>query len=193
MSANAEFSTTLDYEFVGDGIVFVVGQSSNSLDYLFNSSVKNLIKAESSNNFLGFEFSANIQLPTIIASANLSFDFSFSSTAEFGVQRRLTANTRVEFTQSAEGNLPVRASLSYPFEFSVQSSATQFSLGTANLSLDFSVDSNALNYSLHVYDRIGKNEVELVTYEFNGIEILNENNFVEITDSGRNEAKILYY
>jgi hypothetical protein len=119
--------------------------------------------------------------------------FTLDAALEFGIQTRGFANNRIEFTQTALGNLPIRVSANIPFEFSVQSSATQFSLGTANLSFDFSVDSNVLNYSLHVYDRIGKNEVELVTYEFNNIEILNEKNFIEIIDSGRNEAKILSY
>lgn len=193
MSANVEFSTTLDYDFFGGGIVFVSGEASGVLDYNLDSDVKVLIFAESSNNFIDFTFLGGIELPIINATADLSFDFSVSSTVEFGVQRWAFANTRIEFTQTSEGFALVKASVDYLYDFIVNTSATQFSFGTANTELDFFFNSNVLNYSLHIYDRLGKNDVELLTSEFNEIEILNENNFVEIIDSGRNDARVLSY
>ena len=193
MAANAEFSTTLDYEFIGGGTVFVVGQGAVSIDYSLDSEVKALIFAESSNNFIDFTFSGGIQLPTINASADLSFGFSVSATVEFGVQRWATANTRVEFSASAEGVAPIRASVDYTLPFLAQSTITQFSLAFANTSFDFSVESEVLNYSLQIVDRLGQNSIEFISYEFNEAEVINENNYVEIIGSGYNEAKVLSY
>jgi len=191
MAANAEFSTTLDYEFFGGGTVFVVGEGSGVLDYIFDSNVKALIFAESSNNFIDFAFTGGIQLPTINAIANLSFGFSVSSTVEFGIQSFAFANTRIEFSSTSEGFAPIKVSVDYVLPFVAQSTITQFSLAFANTSFDFSVDSQVLNYSLQIVDLLGLNSIELITYEFNEIEVLNENNFVEIIDSGYNEAKVL--
>jgi hypothetical protein len=191
MAANAEFSTTLDYEFFGGGTVFVVGEGSGVLDYIFNSNVKTLIFAESSNNFIDFTFTGGIQLPTINAVANLSFGFSISSTVEFGIQSFAFANTRIEFSSTSEGFAPIKVSVDYVLPFVAQSTITQFSLAFANTSFNFSVNSQVLNYSLQIVDLLGLNSIELITYEFNEIEVLNENNFVEIIDSGYNEAKVL--
>jgi hypothetical protein len=191
MAANAEFSTTLDYEFFGGGTVFVVGGGSVSIDYTLDSDVKALIFAESSNNFIDFTFSGGIQLPTINASANLSFGFSVSATVEFGIQSFAVANTRIEFSSTSEGFALIKGSVDYVLPFVAQSTITQFSLAFANISFDFSVDSEVLNYSLQIVDRLGQNDIEFISYEFNEAHVLNENNFVEIIESGYNEAKIL--
>ena len=236
MSANAEFSTTLDYEFIGGGSVIVTGVANVLTSYSLNSSVEVLTVPQPIAEFSGtieysitstgnvtisgissnvienslislakafvfgeanteynFSFSGAGGYKPIEGYANLSFDFSVSATAEFGVQRRGFANTRIEFAASAEGALPVKASANYPLDFFLQSTATQFSLGKANCEFAFSVNSNLLNYSLQIYDTLGKNEIELVAYEFNEVEVLNENNLAEIIDSGRNEAKVLSY
>jgi hypothetical protein len=191
MAANAEFSTTLDYEFFGGGTIFVVGEAAGVIDYTLDSDVKALIFAESSNNFIDFTFSGGIQLPTINATANLSFGFSVSATVEFGVQSFAVANTRIEFSSTSEGFASIKGSVDYVLPFVAQSTITQFSLAFANTSFDFSVDSEVLNYSLQIVDRLGQNDIEFISYEFNEAHVLNENNFVEIIESGYNEAKIL--
>lgn len=191
MAANAEFSTTLDYEFFGGGTVFVVGQGAVSIDYSLDSDVKALIFAESSNNFIDFTFSGGIQLPIINATADLSFEFSVSATIEFGIQSFAFANTRIEFSSTSEGFAPIKGSVDYVLPFVAQSTITQFSLAFANTSFDFTVDSEVLNYSLQIVDRLGQNDIEFISYEFNEAHILNENNFVEIIESGYNEAKVL--
>lgn len=236
MSANAEFSTTLDYEFIGGASVTVTASADVYTSYSLNSAVEVLTVPQPIGEFSGiieysivsagnvsisgvssniienslaslakvfvfgeantgydFSFSGAGGYKPIEGQANLFFTFTSSSFVEFGVQRRGFANTRIEFSASGEGNLPVKASANYPLDFFVQSTATQFSLGVANCEFDFSVNSNVLNYSLHIYDRLGKNDIELVTYEFNEVEVLNENNLAEIIDSGRNDAKVLSY
>lgn len=191
MSANAEFSTTLDYILIGGGVVSLDGYVSTTFDYALDFSAKNLIFGESSNNVLDFEFSSSISLPIIDAQADLNIDFTFSSTIEFGIQTFGTGSARIDFEGSASAYLPVKASLEYSYPFSLNSTITQFSLGSSNVSIDFSVDSNVLNYSEHIYDRLGKNDIEFVSYTSNYVEVLNENNDVQIIENGKNSLVVL--
>jgi hypothetical protein len=190
MSANGEFSSTIDYDFIGGGFVTVSGVVSGTITPILNFEGRVPIFAESTNNSISFTFSGGIQLPTIQAQAELDFDFTVSSTLEFGIQSYAFANTRIEFTSNSEVISFIEGEVDYVYPFVLESNITQFSLGQAVVSYDFEVDSSVFNYSIHSYDKIGKNLVKLLDYN-NEILINDERNGVIIKRDGMNEVKIL--
>lgn len=190
MSANGEFSSTIDYDFIGGGFVTVSGVVSGTITPILNFEGRVPIFAESTNNSISFTFSGGIQLPTIQAQAELDFDFTVSSTLEFGIQSYAFANTRIEFTSNSEVISFIEGEVDCIYPFTLESNITQFSLGQAVVSYDFEVDSSVFNYSIHSYDKIGKNLVKLLDYN-NEISINDERNGVIIKRDGMNEVKIL--
>jgi hypothetical protein len=188
---NLDFSGSIDYFANSFGTVLVSANTNLVFDLLISSNTRVLIEATSSNNNLDFVLASSGKYKPINGILNSTIDFSVFSTVEFGIQSFAFANTRIEFSSTSEGFAPIKVSVDYILPFVAQSTITQFSLAFANTSFDFSVDSQVLNYSLQIVDLLGLNSIELITYEFNEIEVLNENNFVEIIDSGYNEAKVL--
>lgn len=191
MSANGEFSSTLDFEFFGGGAVNVVGEISASFDPILDFTAKTLIFAESTNNYIDFAFSGGIQLPVIEATADLQIDFYSTSTVEFGIQSYLFANTRIEFTNSSEGFAYVAGDIDVTVPFTVFTEVTQFSLGQGNVSYSFELDSLSINASTHTYDRLGKNGVLIGPIESNSIELTNDTNDINLVSNGETRVEII--
>lgn len=191
MSANGVFSSTLDYEFFGGGVVNVTGEVSASLEPILDFSAKALIFAESSNNHLDFTFSGGIQLPIIEATADLQIDFYATSSVEFGIQSYLFANTRIEYTVSSEAFSVVSGDIDVTVPFTVETQVTQFSLGQGNVSYTFDLQSLSINDSTHIYDRFGENGVSFGTIESNSIQLTHDTNDITLVNAGETRVEII--
>lgn len=173
MSANGTFSTTLDYEFVGGGYLNIVGGVNVNLDPVFNSTSKVYVVGESSNNFISFDFSSAAQMPPARGVLEQTIPFTFSATAEFGIQSWAEANTRIEFTFSPMvGYNLTHGRLDQTIPFNLTFTADQFSLGDGSVSYDFILNGEGINRSTHTYDMMGLNGVSFRD-NFNGVTLIN--------------------
>lgn len=195
MSANGEFSTTLDFEFFAGGYVTLSGEASVSIEPSLVSYAKVPITGTLSEFNLDFIFAGTIVPPTIQALAqNLSFNFTSSSTVEFGVQRYAKAefgSLVIPFTQSAQGYNLTHAYLNASLDFTLNTDIYVFSLGSSAGSYGFNLQSTALNISTRVYSRNGANYYAFNGINFNCATINKESNSVTIIDNGVRHATVL--
>lgn len=194
MSANGAFSSTLDYTFIGGGVLQVTGPVSVSIDPVFVASAEVPIYAESTNNSLDFTLTeAGIETPTIQVTANLSTSFTVSSTAEQGIQSFLRSYylNRIEFTANSAGNVIVKGEADLTLPLLSSTNIYVFSEGPASGSIDFSVSAQAYNMTNRVLSRTGDNAVLFKTNEYNEVRIAKESNAIRIVDNGIREADII--
>ena len=191
MSANGTFTSTLDYDFFGGGFVIVRGGASGSIDPTISSTSKVYIVGESSNNTISFSFDSTAQMPPASGVLEQELTFTFSATAEFGVQRWATANNRIEFAfEPMIGNILTHGSLDETIPFNIVSTAYQFSLGDSTVSYQFEFSGKGINISTHTYDKIGTNGIAFAD-NLNGVSIVSHLNMVDIREDGSTEVKIL--
>ena len=195
MSANGAFLTTLDFEFFGGGYTTLSGGVSTTIEPSLVSYAQVPITGTLNNFNLDFAFSGTITPPIIQASAeNLSFDFTFNSTMEFGVQRYASAeygSLVIPFSGSAEGYVVTSARLNQTLDFTLDTNIYVFSLGDSIVSYDFSVQSSGLNVSTRSYSRDGANYCSFNGNDFNEVQIFAQSNSVRITDNGVRYAEVL--
>lgn len=191
MSANGVFSSTLDYEFFGGGYSVVSGGISGSLEASLNSAASVSIYGES-NNSIDFSFSSLAGTPTLRAEFSGSIDFTVTSTVEFGVQRWATVAGRIDFSANSEASSLVQSYADYSFDISLSASATQFSLGEVSGFYTFDVSGIGLNISTHVYDLIGRNEINFVSgLEHNDVTILSKQTDVKLLNGDKTYVEII--
>ena len=194
MSANGAFSSTLDYAFIGGGVVQISGPVSVGIDPVFVASAKLPINAELQPYTLDLSLTqAGIETPTIQASLNVSTSFTASATAEQGIQSFLRSfyTNRIEFTANSEGYVVVSGELDVTLPFLTSTNIYVFSEGPAQGSIDFSLSAQAYNMTARVRSRTGGNSVLFKTNEHNGVRIPLESNSVRLVDSGVREADII--
>lgn len=196
MSANGAFSTILDYNFFGGGVVYTTGEVSGIIEPSLNSVGRVPIVGEIQPQNIEFTLTeAGIETPTINAAAeNLSFGFTGSGFIEFGVQRYLTSNANtmiIPFSGSANGYSIVSGSLDQVLTFTPETNIYVFSEGPGLGSISFSVLSKGTNASTHVYDRIGANYCSFSGIDHNNVQIVAQSNDVKIVDNGIRQAEII--
>jgi hypothetical protein len=120
MSANAAFSTTLDFEFFAGGLSTLAGEASVLIETSFVSYAKVSV-AGSLNSVLDFSSSSTAVIPFNSGSAqNLSFDFTVNSIAEFTESRFAAAELGslvIPFSVLAQSKNIVKANLSSNINF----------------------------------------------------------------------------
>lgn len=194
MSANGAFSSTLDYTFIGGGVIQVSGPVSVSIDPVFAASVQVPIYGEIQPYTLNFSLDeAGIETPTIQANVNATIDFTASATADQGIQSFLRSfyTNRIEFTANSEGYVVVSGTADLTLPLTTNTNIYVFSEGPASGSIDFSISAQAYNMTTRVRSRTGENSVMFKTNEFNGVRIKTESNDVRLVDSGVREADII--
>lgn len=194
MSANGAFSSTLDYNFFGGGVVSLSGSLSTNLDPVFESSAVIPVFGEIQPQSLSLELTeAGIETPTIQASFNGSIDFTGFGTAEQGI----TTNgqsfyvIRTEFTANAEGHVVVSGTLDQTLDFSIQPNIYVFSEGPAAVSFDFSVAAQGTNVSTHLYSKDGANYCSIYGIDYNNVKIMAQSNSVKIIDNGIRQVEVI--
>ena len=193
MSANGAFSSTLDYAFIGGGVIQVTGPVSVSIDPVFVATAEVPIFAQSTNSLDFILTDAGIETPTIGAYVNVSTSFTASATAEQGVQRFASSEwiNRIEFTANSAGIAIVKGELNQTLPFLTNTNIYVFSEGPASGSINFSVSAQAYNMTDRVRSRTGGNEVLFKTNEYNGVRIPQESNGLRLVDNGVREADII--
>lgn len=195
MSANGAFSTTLDFEFFAGGYTTLTGEASVSIETSLVSYARVSITGTLNDFNLNFSFVGLITPPIIQASAeNLNFNFTSSSTVEFGVQRYAKAeygSLVIPFTQSAQGYNRTHAYLNASLDFTLNTNIYVFSLGESAGSYGFNLNSTAVNISTRVYSRNGANYYAFNGINFNCATINKESNSVTIIDNGVRHATVL--
>lgn len=191
MSANGALSSTLDFEFAGGGYLNIVGGVDVSFNLAIDSTSAVYIVGESTNNSISYTLDASAQMPGIFAVLEQEIPFSFSGTAEFGVQRWAEANNRIDFTfGTMTGYNLTHGALNKTIPFSVSITADQFSLGETAGSFAFIFSGKAVNKSTHTYDRVGKNGVNF-RHSYNGVLLSGEMNDVKIIKNVHTDVTIL--
>lgn len=192
MSANGAFTSTLDFDFIGGGYLTILGGATGSIDPVLSSTSKVLIFGESANNFISYSFGSAAQMPPAQGRLEYTLPFTVSATAEFGVQRWATANTRIEFTLDTVPAYNLTHSyLNQTLTFDLESLADQFSLGELTISaFDYSFSGKAINISTHTYDLKGTNKIEFRD-NHNALSLIDHFNDVNFTDYGSNYVTIL--
>lgn len=198
MAANGTFTSTLDYEFFGGGVVYTSGEVSGSIDASLDASARVPIVGEIQPQFISFSLTeAGIETPTIYGSAeNLSIDFSLNQSGfiEFGVQKYLTTNANtmvIPFSGSANGYSIVSGTLNQVLAFIPETNIYVFSEGPASGSVSFSVLSKGTNASTHVYSEKGANMCSIYEDSFNNVQISAHSNDVRIINDGTSFADII--
>lgn len=198
MSANGAFSTILEYDFFGGGVVYTSGEVSGIIELSLDADVRVPIVGEIQPQTISFALTeAGIETPTIYGSAeNLSIDFSMNQSGfiEFGVQRYLTSNANtmiIPFSGSANGYSIVSGTLNQVLSFTPETNIYVFSEGPGFGSISFSVLSKGTNASTHIYDRIGANYCVFDGIEHNEVQIVTQSNDVKIIDNGIRQAEII--
>jgi hypothetical protein len=194
MSANGALSSTLDYTFIGGGVLQVKGPVFVSIDPTFVASATVPIYAELQPYTLDFSLDeAGIETPTIQASLNATIDFSASATAGQGIQSFLSSfyTNRIEFTANSEGFVIVSGTADLTLPLTTNTNIYVFSEGPASGSISFSLTSQAYNMTTRVRSRAGDNAVLFKTNEFNAVRVPKEANSVRIVDNGERIADII--
>lgn len=194
MSANGVFSTTLDYQYFGGGVVQNTGEFSRLIDYSFDSSVQIPIVGQIDNFDLDFSFAAGIETPELNAAADLSFEFSVSAQADQGIQRFATVEWKklqVPFSVSANGYSIVAGTLDQTLEFNLDTNIFVYSELESSGTIGFVVSSKGTNVSTHVYDVQGANYCTLDASDYNNVQILSPYNNCTLIDNGIRQAEII--
>lgn len=192
MSANGAFSTTLDYQFFGGGVVQNSGEVSLSFEPSLVSSAIVPIYAELDQT-LDFTFSAGIETPTIYGIADLSFGFTVQTQADQGISRYAKSEwiNRLEFEVSSEAYVIVKGQLNQTLDFNLDTNIYIFSDGESAGTFGFSVDARAYNISTRPYSRDGASYCSLNENSFNDVQILAQSNMLDIVDNGERLAEII--
>ena len=192
MSANGAFTSSIDYEFLGGGVVQISGPVSVSIDPIFDATAAAVIYGQSSNT-LDFTFVAGVETPTIYGTANLGIGFSATGRIEFGVQRFASSEwiNRIPFTANSEGYVVVSAQADIPLSFSLDTNIYVFSEGPSSGSIDYFVSAKGVNVSGRTYSKIGGNSVKLDNNQFNDVRINISSNGVRIVDNGLRLAEVI--
>jgi hypothetical protein len=192
MSANGAFTSTLDYNFIGGGVVTVRGPVSVSIDPILDASAVVPISASFSNS-IDFTFAGGIETPTIKAYVDVSFDFTASATAGQGIQTFGSSEwiNRLNFTGSAEGYVVVQAYFTPTLEFNLDTNIYVFSEGPAAGLIDYSVAAKGTNVSTHIYDRVGASYCSIDSLDHNIVNINVQSNSIKISDNGSRAAEII--
>lgn len=198
MAANGTFSTTLDYDFFGGGVVYTSGEVSGIIEASLDASARVPIAGQITPQTISFQLTeAGIETPTIYGAAeNLTIDFSLNQSGfiEFGTQRYLftNANTMViPFSGSANGYSVVSGTLNQVLEFTSETNIYVFSEGPASGTISFSVLSEGTNVSTHVYDQKGANYCSFSGVDYNNVQIVAQSNDVIIMNNGEGFAEII--
>lgn len=189
MSANGALTSTLDYSYIGGGVVRVSGTSSSDFVLAFDSTAVVPITGTIQPVTLDLTLSdAGVETPTIQASAtNLSFGFTGSGTIEFGVQRYLTApygNIQTSFTANSQGYVVVSGTFDNTLEFSSDTHIYVFSEGPVAVDFGFEVSSVGINVSTHNYSKVGSNDIKFNAVDNNGLKFPSESNGIRLVTNG---------
>lgn len=196
MSANGAITTTLDFSFFGGGYLQVTGDVSGTIENSFVSTALVPISGTISTVNLSFDLEARIETPTVYGEANLGFDFTGSSTIEFGVQRYLAVGTEkivlFEYTAESTGYVLTHAYVEPTLEFSLETDIFVFSESEEFAgNIGFSVNSLGLNVSTRSYSRDGASYCEIDAVDHNDAYIKLESNLVEINSNGITYAEVI--
>ena len=194
MSANGAFSSTLDYTFIGGGVLRVRGPVSVSIEPSIDASAAVPISGEIQPQSIDFTLTeAGIETPTIQARVDVSTSFTASATAEQGITSNLRSfyTNRIEFTANSEGYVVVSGSADLTLPLTTNTNIFVFSEGPVAGSISFSLSSQAYNMTNRVRSRTGENSVMFKTNEFNVVRIKSESNDVRLVDSGIRQADII--
>jgi len=193
MSANGAFSTTLDYQFFGGGVVQNSGEVSGLIETSLVSNAQVSITGEISNFNLDFSFSAGIETPTIYGTADLSFGFAVSGQADQGIQTFGKSEwiNRLPFDVSSEGYVVVSGSLNQTLDFNLDTNIFLFSDGDGAGSFGFSLASEGTNISTGIYHRQGANYCTLDGLDYNNVQILSSYNDCTLVVDGIRQAEII--
>lgn len=197
MSANGSIATTLDYEFFGGAVVKNAGTLTGALEPSLVFVAQNPVNAEPFTYTLEFGLTAGIETPTVYGEAtNLSIDFTIDQSGfiEFGVQKYLTSNANtmiIPFGATGEGYSVVSGTFDNILPFTSETNIYVFSEGPAAGTFGFTVLGRGTNYSTHIYDKVGANEVTFQGIDSNDTKMIAESNDVIIIDNGIRQAEII--
>lgn len=193
MSANGAFTSTLDFDYIGGGVVQVKGPVSVSIDPVFDSTAVVPVLATFSNS-LDFTFLGGIETPTIKAVANVSFGFTASATAGQGIQTFGSSEwiNRLNFSlDTANGYVIVSGSFTPTLEFNLDTNIYVFSEGPAAGEIPYFIAAKGTDVSNHVYDRDGASFCSFNGVDHNSVNINIDSNSVRIIDNGIRQAEII--
>lgn len=193
MSANGAFSTTLDYQFFGGGVVQNSGEVSGLIETSLVSNAQVPITGQVGNLNLDFSFVSGIETPTIEGTLDASFGFTVSAQADQGIQRfgKSEWTNRLSFTGSAEGYVVVSGSLNQTLDFNLDTNIYLFSDGDGAGSFGFSLASKGTNVSTGIYHRQGANYCTLDASDYNNVQILSSYNNCTLVNDGIRQAEII--
>jgi hypothetical protein len=190
---NGTFSSTLDFNFIGGGVLVVSGGlplSSYDFELDFAGVVPVVGTIEPIT--LDFLLDAGVAAPTIYATADLSIGFTQTGFIEFGIQSYLSSgNNAIDWSVDSTGFVTVSGSFDNTFDIDFSGTMTPFSLGDSTGSYAFVLDARALNYSEFNKSYDGKNLASIHDNIENSITMLEIQNHVKIIDSGQTGVKIL--
>jgi len=193
MSANGTFSTTLDYDFFGGGSVITGGEAQGNFDLSLVTAGQVIVKGQASGT-IPFSVLAGAALPIVEGTADVSFGFTGSATADFGVQIFGESEYRnnLEFTQSAAGEVIVKGQLDQALDFNFKGSFVVVQdIQSSDISISFSVEATGINAPTISINKTGANIVTLTNDYTNSMEILVQSNDMKIVQSGANGVRIL--
>lgn len=190
---NGTFSSTIDFNFIGGGVLVVSGGLPlSSYDITLDATAVVPIVGTIQPLQLDFIFDAGVAAPTIYATADVSFDFTVNGFIEFGIQSYLySSNNTIDWSVDSTGFVTVSGAFDNTFDINFSGTMTPFSLGDSTGSYTFVVDARGLNYSEFNKSYDGKNVASIYDNIENNITLLEIENHVKIIDSGLTGVKIL--